>query len=70
MGIFKILQKEFTSLEEGIRGVDVIYMTRIQRERFKDPAQYEAVRGLFVLTPKILNACCPDQGNLTSFIVV
>uniref|UniRef100_A0A914HQW9 Carbamoyl phosphate synthase arginine-specific large chain n=1 Tax=Globodera rostochiensis TaxID=31243 RepID=A0A914HQW9_GLORO len=57
----EIVQKEFTSLEEGIRGVDVIYMTRIQRERFENVADYEAVRGTFVLTPKVLNACCRDQ---------
>ncbi|KAL3102816.1 hypothetical protein niasHS_000774 [Heterodera schachtii] len=57
----QIVQREFTSLEEGIRGVDVIYMTRIQRERFANVADYEAVRGTFVLTPKVLNACCRDQ---------
>uniref|UniRef100_A0A915E5S5 aspartate carbamoyltransferase n=1 Tax=Ditylenchus dipsaci TaxID=166011 RepID=A0A915E5S5_9BILA len=48
-------QKKFTNLLEGIRDVDVIYMTRIQRERFADKEEYENVKGQFVLTPKLLN---------------
>jgi len=27
--------------------VDVVYMTRIQKERFTDPAAYEAVKGVY-----------------------
>jgi len=27
--------------------VDVVYMTRIQKERFSDPATYEAVKGIY-----------------------
>ena len=27
--------------------VDVVYMTRIQKERFSDPAAYEAVKGVY-----------------------
>ncbi|KAI1729714.1 carbamoyl-phosphate synthase L chain, ATP binding domain-containing protein [Ditylenchus destructor] len=48
-------QKKFTDLLEGIRDADVIYMTRIQRERFSNPADYDKVKGKFVLTPKLLN---------------
>ncbi len=29
---------------------DILYMTRIQRERFEDPAQYERLKGSYVLT--------------------
>uniref|UniRef100_A0A7E5A1Q8 Carbamoyl phosphate synthase arginine-specific large chain n=1 Tax=Panagrellus redivivus TaxID=6233 RepID=A0A7E5A1Q8_PANRE len=49
------VQKKFTNMEEGIRGVDVIYMTRIQKERFASAADYERVKGKFVLTPRLLN---------------
>lgn len=37
------------SLEDAIAGLDMLYMTRIQRERFEDPAQYERLRGVYVL---------------------
>ncbi|MBN2051093.1 MAG: aspartate carbamoyltransferase [Spirochaetales bacterium] len=37
---------------------DIIYMTRIQRERFEDPAQYERLKGSFVLTRDLVK-----QGN-------
>ena len=36
-------------LEQAIAKVDVLYMTRIQRERFDDLAQYERLKGVYVL---------------------
>ncbi len=45
---------EHQTIEEVIEGVDIIYMTRIQAERFADPYEYERVKNSFVLTPKIL----------------
>jgi aspartate carbamoyltransferase catalytic subunit len=33
---------------------DIIYMTRIQRERFRDPAEYEKLKGSYVLTKDLL----------------
>lgn len=48
-------QKIFTDLAEGIRGVDVVYMTRIQKERFVSLEEYEKVKNNFVLTQKLLN---------------
>jgi aspartate carbamoyltransferase catalytic subunit len=42
---------EVTSLsQELIREADVIYVTRVQRERFADPMEYEKVRGSYKLT--------------------
>lgn len=42
---------EETSLsQELIREADVIYVTRIQRERFVDPIEYEKVKGSYKLT--------------------
>ena len=35
---------EVTSLEDAIPELDVLYMTRIQRERFDDPAEYERLK--------------------------
>uniref|UniRef100_A0AC35TV43 Aspartate carbamoyltransferase n=1 Tax=Rhabditophanes sp. KR3021 TaxID=114890 RepID=A0AC35TV43_9BILA len=47
--------KVFNCLEDGIKDVDVVYMTRVQKERFSNAESYEAVKGKFILTPKILN---------------
>lgn len=41
---------EVTALEAVIPQLDVLYMTRIQRERFVDPLEYERCRGVYVLT--------------------
>ena len=39
------------SIEEAIGELDVLYMTRIQRERFADPAEYERLKNSYCLTP-------------------
>lgn len=41
-------------IDEIISKSDIIYMTRIQKERFGDPEEYEKVKGIYVLTPEIL----------------
>ena len=41
---------ETTSLEDAIPELDVLYMTRIQRERFDDPQEYERLKDSYVLT--------------------
>jgi aspartate carbamoyltransferase catalytic subunit len=33
---------------------DVLYVTRVQKERFEDPNVYENVRGAYVITPETL----------------
>ena len=40
---------EVTSLEDALPELDVLYMTRIQRERFDDPWQYERLKDSYVL---------------------
>ena len=42
---------ESTSLEDAMPILDVLYMTRIQRERFDDPAVYERLKDSYILTP-------------------
>ena len=41
--------EEVTSLEEAMPKLDVLYMTRIQRERFSDPAVYERLKDSYIL---------------------
>jgi aspartate carbamoyltransferase catalytic subunit len=43
-----------TSLEEAIPSLDILYMTRIQRERFTDVNEYERLKDSYVLTPEKL----------------
>ena len=45
---------EVTSLESVMPQLDVLYMTRIQRERFVDPLEYERNKGVYVLTRRKL----------------
>ena len=40
---------ELTSLEDAMGELDVLYMTRIQRERFDDPWEYERLKDSYVL---------------------
>ena len=35
---------------------DVLYMTRIQRERFEDPAQYERLKGSYILNRRLVES--------------
>ena len=40
---------EVSSLEEAMPKLDALYMTRIQRERFDDPWEYERLKDSYVL---------------------
>jgi len=51
-----IVQKEYTSLESILPETDVLYVTRVQKERFEDPAVYESVKGAFVIDPQTMQA--------------
>ena len=49
-------QAEYTSLDPVIGKSDVLYVTRVQKERFEDPDLYESVKNAFVITPETLKA--------------
>ena len=44
-----------SDLEQVIGRVDVLYVTRIQKERFPDPNEYEKVKGSYKLTKDVLS---------------
>ena len=48
--------RETESLADAIPACDVLYMTRIQRERFDDPGDYERLKDAYVLTRDMLSA--------------
>ena len=45
---------ETTRVEDGLDQADVLYMTRIQKERFPDPSEYLKVAGSYRITPETL----------------
>ncbi len=54
-GIPFVETEEFSP--EVIQSVDILYMTRVQRERFIDPEEYERVKNVYVLTASMLQGC-------------
>jgi aspartate carbamoyltransferase catalytic subunit len=56
-----IPQAEFTSLTDALPESDVLYVTRVQKERFEDPAEYEMVKGAYVIDPEIMKAAKQDM---------
>jgi len=57
----KIAVVETSSLEKTVPQVDVLYVTRIQRERFPDPAEYAKVRGVYKIDLKTLGSAKKDM---------
>ncbi len=49
-----VLQKEWNDLESVLPVTDVLYVTRVQKERFEDPSQYDLVKNAFVITPETM----------------
>jgi len=47
--------KQYTDISEVVDDVDILYMTRIQRERFADPMEYERVKNAYILENSMLD---------------
>ena len=47
-------QAVHTDLESVIGDSDVVYVTRVQKERFENPADYEKVAGAYVISPETM----------------
>jgi aspartate carbamoyltransferase catalytic subunit len=45
---------ETASLEEHLNNCDILYMTRVQQERFTDPIEYERVKDCYSLDAEML----------------
>jgi len=46
--------EEHTDLAENIKDADIVYMTRVQKERFSDPMDYEKVKNAYILRNHML----------------
>lgn len=56
-GIRYFEHREFTDI---ISAADIIYMTRVQKERFSDPIEYEKVKNVYILREKMLRNTKPN----------
>jgi aspartate carbamoyltransferase catalytic subunit len=57
----KISIIENANLENVIPQIDVLYVTRIQKERFPDPAEYAKVKGIYKIDLKTLKNAKKDM---------
>ncbi|MBO5763841.1 MAG: aspartate carbamoyltransferase [Bacteroidales bacterium] len=53
--------KEETVMEGNINDCDILYMTRVQQERFTDPMEYEKVKNTYSLTASMLKDAKPNM---------
>lgn len=51
---------EHTEINENINHADIIYMTRVQKERFMDPIEYEKVKNVYILRNNMLENTKPN----------
>ena len=52
--------EEVTSLEDAMPRLDILYMTRVQRERFFNEADYVRLKDSYILTPEKLKTAKDD----------
>ncbi len=56
--------EETTSLEDAMPQLDFLYMTRVQRERFFNEADYIRLKDTYILDPEKLKSAKPDMAIL------
>ncbi len=56
----KLQYEQYTDMSEVIPKSDILYMTRIQRERFPDPLEYERVKNSYNLVNSMLDNGKPN----------
>ena len=57
-GVTYYIEENFTGCLDKL---DVFYMTRIQRERFPDPEEYEKVKGVYIINRGNIEGKCKDD---------
>jgi aspartate carbamoyltransferase catalytic subunit len=50
----KIEYYEYKDLADNMAEADIVYMTRVQKERFSDPLEYEKVKNVYILRESML----------------
>ena len=65
-----IKYKEYTDFnEDTIAEADILYMTRVQRERFTDLMEYERVKDVYILRNEMLRHTRPNRVNEIAYDV-
>lgn len=57
----KAIYNEVTSLEDTLPELDVLYMTRVQKERFFNEEDYIRLKDIYILDQEKLNLAKPDM---------
>ncbi|MBK8805795.1 MAG: aspartate carbamoyltransferase [Bacteroidales bacterium] len=52
---------ETTQLPHAMKVADIVYMTRVQRERFLDPMEYEKTKNAYILKAEMLSDTKPNM---------
>lgn len=52
--------EETNDLAQSLQKADVVYMTRVQKERFADPKQYEKLKNFFILNRELVSRAKPN----------
>lgn len=47
--------EETEDAQEALAKSDIVYVTRVQRERFADPAEYEKLKGSYIVDRELIN---------------
>ena len=55
---------EVTSLDEAMPELDILYMTRVQKERFFNEEDYVRLKGYYILTEDKMALAKPDMAVL------
>ncbi|MBI4675114.1 MAG: aspartate carbamoyltransferase [Chloroflexi bacterium] len=56
-----VKQYQAESLDQVLGDTDVLYVTRVQKERFANLDEYEAVKGSYVITPETMSRAKPNM---------
>ena len=56
--------KEVVRLEDALPKLDILYMTRVQKERFFNEADYMRLKDSYILTPEKLRGARSDMSVL------
>mmetsp|Transcript_43250 Transcript_43250/g.77722 ORF Transcript_43250/g.77722 Transcript_43250/m.77722 type:complete len:356 (-) Transcript_43250:99-1166(-) len=49
-------QEEYTDMREAVKGANVLYVTRVQKERFEHVEDYEKVKGAYVVDTSLMKS--------------
>ncbi len=59
--VFHFIAPKELAMEEEIADADILYMTRVQKERFSDLMEYERVKNVYILRNSMLSKAKPNM---------